>query len=111
MHIASGFHDALSRGGDLRAIQEMLGHERLSTTQRYTQLTAGQVQKVYDEVLAGVSEHANQIKVGRGMDPDTEMGPLVSAEQPERVTEELLSFFGGETSSMAQSGRGAEAHV
>jgi integrase/recombinase XerC len=27
----------------------MLGHERLSTTQRYTQLTAGQVQRVYDE--------------------------------------------------------------
>jgi len=27
----------------------MLGDERWSTTQRYTQLTVGQVQKVYDE--------------------------------------------------------------
>jgi phenylacetaldehyde dehydrogenase len=43
-------------------------------------------QPVYDDVLAGVSDHADQIKVGRGMDPDTEMGPLVSAEQLDRVT-------------------------
>jgi integrase/recombinase XerC len=45
---AFGTH-MLAEGADLRAIQEMLGHERLSTTQRYTQLTAGQVEKVYDE--------------------------------------------------------------
>jgi integrase/recombinase XerC len=45
---AFGTH-MLEEGADLRAIQEMLGHERLSTTQRYTQLTVGQVQKVYDD--------------------------------------------------------------
>src|SRR6185437_478495 len=45
---AFGTH-MLEEGADLRAIQEMLGHERLSTTQRYTQLTAGQVQRVYEE--------------------------------------------------------------
>jgi integrase/recombinase XerC len=45
---AFGTH-MLEEGADLRAIQEMLGHERLSTTQRYTQLTVGQVQKVYEE--------------------------------------------------------------
>jgi integrase/recombinase XerC len=45
---AFGTH-MLEEGADLRAIQEMLGHERLSTTQRYTQLTTGQVQRVYEE--------------------------------------------------------------
>jgi integrase/recombinase XerC len=45
---AFGTH-MLEEGADLRAIQEMLGHERLSTTQRYTHLTAGQVQRVYEE--------------------------------------------------------------
>jgi phenylacetaldehyde dehydrogenase len=41
---------------------------------------------IFDDVVAGVAEHAQKIKLGPGLSPDTEMGPLVSEEQLSRVT-------------------------
>jgi phenylacetaldehyde dehydrogenase len=41
---------------------------------------------VYDRVVSGVADIAGRIKVGPGLDPLTEMGPLVSDEQFSRVT-------------------------
>jgi len=43
-------------------------------------------QSRFDEVIEGVSQIAKSIKLGPGMEPDTQMGPLVSEEQLRRVT-------------------------
>jgi integrase/recombinase XerC len=39
----------LTEGADLRAIQEMLGHRSLATTQKYTQVSIKQLIEVYDK--------------------------------------------------------------
>ena len=40
---------------------------------------------VYDQVVEGVAKMASQIRVGPGLDPQTQMGPLISKRQLERV--------------------------
>ena len=46
---------------------------------------------VFDEVVEGVSKQAQKIRVGSGLDPETNMGPLVSEEQLNRVCSYLES--------------------
>ena len=43
-------------------------------------------EKIFDKVTAGIAANAARIKIGVGMDADTEMGPLVSEVQHGRVT-------------------------
>jgi phenylacetaldehyde dehydrogenase len=45
----------------------------------------------FDQVVEGIADQAKKIKVGPGFDPDTSMGPLVSAEQLDRVCSYLES--------------------
>ncbi|MEO9634561.1 MAG: aldehyde dehydrogenase family protein [Parasphingorhabdus sp.] len=40
---------------------------------------------IYDELVAGVVAYAKGLKMGHGLDPETQMGPLVSVRQAERV--------------------------
>lgn len=43
-------------------------------------------EKIFDRVINGVKEYAQKIKLGVGMEASTQMGPLVSQEQYDRVT-------------------------
>ncbi|MDA3922190.1 MAG: aldehyde dehydrogenase family protein [Salinisphaera sp.] len=43
-------------------------------------------ESVYDQVVEGVADFARNIKLGPGLDPETQMGPLVSRTQFDRVT-------------------------
>jgi phenylacetaldehyde dehydrogenase len=49
--------------------------------------------RIFDKVVEGVAELAGKIKLGPGLDPSTQMGPLVSTTQLERVTGFLQSGF------------------
>jgi len=62
--------------------------------------------EVFDQVVEGVAEQAKKIRLGSGFDPTTDMGPLVSDEQLQRVTGYLESGI----SSGARPLSGGERH-
>src|SRR5204862_8339587 len=49
--------------------------------------------EIFDQVVEGVAAEAKKIKVGSGLHPETQMGPLVSEEQLNRVCSYLESGF------------------
>ena len=63
---------------------------------------------VYDEVVQGISDEAKKIKVGPGLDPDTQMGPLISAEQHDKVLGYLSSGLDAGASAPAGGGRAGD---
>jgi phenylacetaldehyde dehydrogenase len=63
---------------------------------------------VYDRVVEGVSDIASKIRVGSGLDPDTQMGPLVSDEQYQRVSSYIDSGLNEGAKATAGGRPGAE---
>jgi phenylacetaldehyde dehydrogenase len=59
----------------------------------------------FDEVVDGVAEIAKSIKLGSGLDPTTQMGPLVSDEQFRRVSGFLESGKSDGATTLAGGGR------
>src|SRR5271163_3739149 len=59
----------------------------------------------FDEVVDGVAQIAKSIKMGPGMEPGTQMGPLVSDEQFRRVTGFLESGKADGATALAGGGR------
>jgi phenylacetaldehyde dehydrogenase len=59
---------------------------------------------VFDDVVQGVSDEAKKITVGPGIDPDTQMGPLTSEEQLDKVLGYMSSGF--DAGARAASGGG-----
>ncbi|HEY1272414.1 MAG TPA: aldehyde dehydrogenase family protein [Terriglobales bacterium] len=62
--------------------------------------------KIFDKVVEGVSERASKIQIGSGFDPASDMGPLVSEEQLNRVCGYLESGL----SEGAKATVGGERH-
>jgi phenylacetaldehyde dehydrogenase len=62
--------------------------------------------KIFDEVVDGVSQRAAKIRIGPGMDSTTDMGPLVSEEQLNRV----CGFLESGRSEGAKATVGGERH-
>ncbi len=63
-------------------------------------------ESVFDQVVEGMSNIAGKIKIGEGLDPSTELGPLVSQEQFERVT----GFIESGREQGAKFGSGGKRH-
>jgi phenylacetaldehyde dehydrogenase len=63
---------------------------------------------VFDDVVAGVAEEARKIKLGHGIDGDTQMGPLVSDEQLQRVCGFLESGIAEGAHALAGGRRSGE---
>ncbi len=66
-------------------------------------------QSIFDEVVEGVADRAKKIRVRPGLDPDCDMGPLVSQEQFDRVCGYLESGFSEGAKALSGGGKHGDA--
>ena len=62
-------------------------------------------ESIFDKLVGGVADEAKKIKVGPGLDPKTQMGPMVSESQYNRVCG-YLEFLGLAEGAKAVAGGG-----
>ena len=66
-------------GGAVRAAFFLQGQNCMAGTRLFVH------KDIFDQVIEGVAGFASQMKLGPGMDPSSMLGPLISAQQQERV--------------------------
>lgn len=66
-------------GGAIRAAFFLQGQNCMAGTRLFVH------QDIFDQVIGGVAAIAGQMKLGPGLDPSSQLGPLISADQRERV--------------------------
>jgi phenylacetaldehyde dehydrogenase len=64
--------------------------------------------EVYDEVVEGIANAAKKIKIGSGLDAETQMGPLISADQHAKVLGYVASGLDAGARASAGGGRAGE---
>src|SRR5262249_56192066 len=76
-----------------------------STGQRCTATSRAVLQEsIADEVIARMAERVSKWKLGNGLDPDVQMGPLVSAQQLKTV-EQYVEAGKGEGAKLVTDGK------
>ncbi len=68
-------------------------------------------QGVADQLLEGVSELARAMVLGHGLDPKTQMGPLVNSRQADKVSQYISAGVAAGAEAMVGGGRGGPANT
>ena len=93
---------------DIRFFRRGTHQERVEIVSWYGYRKRWLEADVYDEVVQGISDEAKRITVGPGLDPSTQMGPLISREQHDKVLGYMSSGVDAGAHASAGGGRSGD---